>query len=385
MAEKDDKEKLEELEDEEENDEEENQNDNDEPEEENQNDESEDKNESEPEDENETDDESDDEFDKEPDEEPEEIFRVEDIPGIGATTAKKLKSSGYTDPMGIATSNPTSLSEVCEIGESTARKLIHAARSHLKMNFVTGTDFLEKMKTVERITTGSDDLNRLIGGGVETQSITEAYGQFASGKSQLAFQLAVNTQLPKEKGGLGGSVIWVDTEGTFRPSRVIQLAEAQEIDPKETLSKIHVARAFSSDHQILLVEKVPELLKEYPDIRLLIVDSITSLFRSEFVGRGTLAARQQKLNKHIHDLQRLADRYNIAIYITNQVMSKPDVFFGDPTKAVGGHVLAHATGCRIYLRHSKGQKRVARMMDSSYLPEGEAVFKITEEGLDDMD
>jgi DNA repair protein RadA len=316
---------------------------------------------------------------------PVEIFRVEDIPGIGATTARKLKSSGYTDPMGIATSNPTTLSEVCEVGEATARKLIHAARDHLKMNFVSGTDFLEKMKTVERITTGSEALNTLIGGGVETQSITEAYGQFASGKSQLAFQLSVTTQLPKDKGGLGGEVIWVDTEGTFRPSRVIQLAESRGMDPNQTLKNIHVARAFSSDHQILLVEKVPELIRDNPNIRLLIVDSITSLFRSEYVGRGTLADRQQKLNKHIHDLQRLADRYNIAIYITNQVMSKPDMFFGDPTAAVGGHVLAHATGCRIYLRHSKGPKRVARMMDSSYLPEGEAVFKVDEDGISDMD
>jgi len=317
--------------------------------------------------------------------EPELLFRVEDIPGIGATTAKKLKSSGYTDPMGIATSNPTTLSEVCEVGEATARKLIHAARDHLKMNFVTGKEFLEKMKTVERITTGSEALNQLIGGGVETQSITEAYGQFASGKSQLAFQLSVTAQLPKDKGGLDGEVIWVDTEGTFRPSRVIQLAEANGLDPNETLKRIHVARAFSSDHQILLVEKIPEIVRDNPNIRLLIVDSITALFRSEYVGRGTLADRQQKLNKHVHDLQRLADRYNIAIYITNQVMSKPDMFFGDPTAAVGGHVLAHATGCRIYLRHSKGSKRVARMMDSSYLPEGEAVFKVDENGISDME
>jgi DNA repair protein RadA len=315
----------------------------------------------------------------------EKQFEIEEIPGIGATTAKKLREAGYRDLMGIATSNPVSLSEVCEIGEATARKLIEEARSHLKMDFIDGVQVMERMKRVKKLTTSSKALDALIGGGIETQAITEAYGAFGSGKSQLAFQLAVNAQLPEEKGGLNGEVIWVDTEGTFRPSRIIQLAEAKGMNADETLRKIHVARAFSADHQILLIEKIPELIQKKPNVRLIVVDSLTSIFRSEFIGRGTLADRQQKLNKHIHDLQRLADRYNIAVYITNQVMAKPDMFFGDPTCAVGGHVLAHASSVRLYLRHSKADKRVAKLVDSSFLPEGEAAFKVDEKGLGDLE
>jgi DNA repair protein RadA len=314
-----------------------------------------------------------------------ENFDIADIPGIGKATASKLRSAGYRDAMGIATSSPVGLAEVCEIGEATAKKIIEVARSHLKMDFILGTEMLEKMKSVKQIKTGSKAFDDLIGGGIETQSITECYGQFGSGKSQMAFQLSVNVQLPEEKGGLNGDVVWVDTEGTFRPKRIMQLAEAKGIDAQVVLSKIHVARAFSADHQILLVEKLPELFNKFPNIKLLVVDSITSIFRSEFVGRGTLADRQQKLNKHIHDLQRIADRYNVAVYITNQVMAKPDMFFGDPTAAVGGHVLAHASTYRVYLRHSKGEKRVAKLVDSPCLPEGEAAFQVTAEGIKDIE
>lgn len=312
-------------------------------------------------------------------------FKLEEIPGIGTATIKKLKDAGYIDAMGIATSNPTALAEICEIGEATAQKIIQAVRSKLKMDFVTGVDFLEKMKSVKRITTGSKALDNLIGGGIETQAITESFGAFGSGKSQLAFQLAVNVQLPEEQGGLNGGVVWIDTEATFRPSRIMQIAKAKGLDPQKVLENIKVARAFSTDHQILLVEKIPELFSQGNNIKLIVVDSLTSIFRSEYVGRGTLAERQQKLNKHIHDLQRLADRYNIAVYVTNQVMARPDVFFGDPTAAVGGHVLAHSTTTRLYLRHSKGEKRVARLVDSPSMPEGEAVFKITEAGISDVE
>ena len=315
----------------------------------------------------------------------EEKFEIEDIPGVGATTAKKMRSAGYEDPMGIATSNPTDLAEVCEIGEATAKKIIQAARTHMKMDFVSGIKMMEKMKSVQKITTGSKALDELIGGGIETQAITEAYGQYGSGKSQLAFQLAINTQLPKEKGGLNGQVVWVDTEGTFRPARIIQVAKAQGLEPEEVLENIKVARAFSADHQMILVDKIPELFKKYPNIKLIIIDSLTSIFRSEYVGRGTLAERQQKLNKHIHALQRLADRYNVAIYVTNQVMAKPDMFFGDPTQAIGGNILGHASTFRIYLRHSKGDKRVAKLVDSPCLPEGECAFRITENGIEDIE
>jgi len=200
--------------------------------------------------------------------------------------------------------------------------------------------------------------------------------------TQLAFQLAVNVQLPHEKGGLGGNVLYIDTENTFRPERIVQIAKAQGLNPEKVLSNIHVARAFNSEHQMFLVEKANEIIEE-KNIKLIILDSLTSHFRADFIGRGELAPRQQKLNKHLHMLQRLADAYNLAVYITNQVLMDPSVMFGDPVRASGGAILAHMATYRIYLRRGKEGLRIARLVDSPGLPEGEAVFKITEEGIKD--
>ncbi|BAD86088.1 RadA/Rad51 recombinase [Thermococcus kodakarensis KOD1] len=205
--------------------------------------------------------------------------------------------------------------------------------------------------------------------------------------TQLAHTLAVMVQKPPEEGGLGGSVIWIDTENTFRPERIKQIAENRGLDPEETLKNIYVARAFNSNHQMLLVEKAEEIIKEKAEsdrpVKLLVVDSLMAHFRAEYVGRGTLAERQQKLAKHLADLHRLADLYDIAVFVTNQVQAKPDAFFGDPTRPVGGHILAHSATLRVYLRKGKAGKRVARLIDSPHLPEGEAVFRITEKGVED--
>ena len=175
---------------------------------------------------------------------------------------------------------------------------------------------------------------------------------------------------------------YVDTEGTFRPERIISMATAKGLDPKETLKNIIFARAYNSDHQMLIVEQAKDIIEE-EGIRLVVVDSVTGHFRAEYPGRESLAERQQKLNRHLHALVRLSDIFNVAIFITNQVMAKPDAFFGDPTRAVGGHVLFHVPGARIYLRKGKGGRRIARLVDSSYLPEAECVFIITEEGIRD--
>jgi len=166
----------------------------------------------------------------------------------------------------------------------------------------------------------------------------------------------------------------------------MQVAEAVGLDPKKVLKNIKVGRAYSSDHQLLLVEKIPELVqKDNLNLKIIIVDSLIALFRAEYVGRGTLADRQQKINRLMHALQRLADRYNAAVYVTNQVMARPDIFFGDPTTAVGGNVVGHTATYRLYLRKAKGTKRIARLIDSPSLPEGEAVFAVTEKGIVDVE
>ena len=310
---------------------------------------------------------------------------VKDLPGVGAAIASKIRNAGYVDIISLATANPLELAEICEVGEPTARKIVAEAREASKMNFMSGLEFEDKRKAVQRISTNSQAFDILLGGGVETQAITECYGEYGSGKSQIAFQLAVNVQLPKEKGGLDGHAIWIDTEGTFRPARIEQLAIAKSLDPKEVLQNIKIGRAYSSDHQILLVDKIPELINKDPKIKLIVVDSMMALFRAEYVGRGTLADRQQKINVILHNLQRLADRFNLAIYITNQVMARPDVMFGDPTVAVGGHIIGHVATYRVYLRKGKKGSRVAKLVDSPSLPEGEAVFEITANGITDSE
>jgi len=313
----------------------------------------------------------------------EKIDKIDDLPGVGPATADKLREAGYLDVMTIAVASPRELSDAADIGESTASKIILKARKEADVGkFETGVTLLEKRSKVGRITTGSKNFDELIGGGFETQSIVELFGEYGSAKTQLAHQLCITVQLPKDKGGLEGHAFYIDTENTFRPERIVQMAEAFELDSDEVLENIHVARAYNSSHQMLLVEKVMELSKESSS-RLLIVDSLTAHFRAEYVGRGALADRQQKLNKHMHDLLRWSDLNNGAVCVTNQVSAKPDAFFGDPTRPIGGHIVGHTATFRIYLRKSKGPKRIARLIDSPHLPEGEAVFTINENGIRD--
>lgn len=310
------------------------------------------------------------------------IKTISDLPGIGEGSAEKLISAGYKTVESIAVASPMELIEVAGLGETTASKAIRAARDSLEMGYETASKLAERRKLVGKITTGSKELDGLIDGGIETQSISEVYGKFASGKTQLCFQLAVTTQLPKEKGGSGGNVLWIDSENSFRPERVISIAKRYKLDPEKVLKNIFVARAFNSDHQMILAEKASDLVKE-KNIKLIIVDSLTAQFRAEFIGRGQLAGRQQKLNKHMHTLMRLAEMSNIAVLVTNQVMSRPDILFGDPTAPIGGEIVAHNSKTRLYLRKAKGDKRVAKLVDSPSLPDGECVFNVTQNGIED--
>jgi DNA repair protein RadA len=308
---------------------------------------------------------------------------LEELPGVGPATLEKLKGAGYDDLLTIAVASPSTLADDVDIGVTSAQKIIAAARKAADVgNFETGDVLLDRRKTMRRLVSGSKAFDELLGGGLETQAITEAFGEFGSGKTQVAHQLAVNVTLPEDEGGLAGHSLFIDTESTFRPERILQMAAHAGLDGRETLKKIHVARAYNSHHQMLLAERAFELAKEYP-VRLLIVDSLTGHFRAEFVGRATLAERQQKLNTHMHTLLKFGDQGNAVVYVTNQVLSKPDAFFGDPTRPIGGHIVGHMATYRLYLRKSKVPKRIARLIDSPSLPEGEAVFSVTEDGVGD--
>lgn len=314
----------------------------------------------------------------------EKELTIEDLPGVGAATAEKLKDSGYDTMLTLAVSSPGELVEAAGFTEASARKVIQAARKAMNMGFESGEDILKKRQNITKITTSSKALDALFGGGLESGAITECYGEYGSGKSSIAHQLAVNVQLPKDQGGADGMTVWLDSESTFRPERIKQMAEARGLDPEQVLKNIKVARCFNSDHQVLLAEKVEDLIKEGNPIKLLIVDSLMSHFRVDFSGRGQLADRQQKINKHMHQLLKLADSYNIIVYVTNQVMARPDIFFGDPTVAIGGHIVGHNSTYRVYLRKGKKGSRVARMVDAPHLSDSESIFMVTQNGIEDV-
>ncbi|MGM0387546.1 MAG: DNA repair and recombination protein RadA [Natrinema limicola] len=335
---------------------------------------------------------------------------LETLPGVGPATADKLHDAGFDSFQSLAVASPSELSNTADVGESTASDIVRAARDAADIGgFETGSTVLERRNEIGKLSWHIDEVDDLLGGGIETQSITEVYGEFGAGKSQVTHQMAVNVQLPKEVGGLHGSCIFVDSEDTFRPERIDDMVrglpdeaidaalEDREIEGsaddedavdalvEDFLEKIHVAKAFNSNHQMLLAEKAKELAgeheeSEYP-VRLLCVDSLTAHFRAEYVGRGELADRQQKLNKHLHDLDKVGNLYNCAVIVTNQVASNPDSFFGDPTQPIGGNILGHKSTFRIYLRKSKGDKRIVRLVDAPNLADGEAVMRVQDEGL----
>jgi len=306
---------------------------------------------------------------------------LSDLPGVGPATIEKLETVGYNDMMSVAVATPGELIDVTGMTLAAAKKIIAAARAMMEMGFESGIEMLKKREQILRISTGCKAFDGLMGGGFESAALTECFGEFGSGKTQIGHILAVNCikQYP------GSTVVYIDTENTFRPERIEQLAQGIGLDPKEALQNIKIAKAFNSDHQMLLGEKVEDLIKKQGhDVKLVIVDSLTAHFRAEYIGRGTLAERQQKINRHMRDLSKVAQMHNLCVYVTNQVMSKPDMFFGDPTQAIGGHIVAHASTFRIYLRKGKKGSRVAKLIDSPDKPEGECSFYVETSGLKDI-
>lgn len=327
---------------------------------------------------------------------------------VGPATEESLLDAGYETYLSIAVASPAEL-EAADVG--SANKVLRAAREEVDLDgFKDGSTVLEERNAVGKLSFQIPDLDDLFRGGIETGSITEFYGEFGAGKSQVTHQIAVLVQLPVEVGGLHGRCIFIDSEDTFRPERIDEMArgleddvlaagmEAHGIEPADpeneaavdefvesVLDKIHVAKAFNSNHQIMLAQKAKEIAAEHEDsdwpVRLVCVDSLTAQFRAEYVGRGQLAERQQKLNKHLHDIDQIGDIYDAALVVTNQVAANPDSYFGDPTQAIGGHILGHKSNFRVYIRKSKKNKRVFRLVDAPNLPDGEGISRVVNDGL----
>jgi len=310
------------------------------------------------------------------------IGKLEDVPGVGPATAQKLRAAGYNTVESVAVASSRELADATGLSTEKAAEISTAAREKLQIRFLTAEELLRHRRVVTRLSTGSKALDGLLGGGVESQAILELIGEYGTGKTQVCHALCATVQLPREEGGLGGGALYVDSEGTFRPERVAQIAEAKGLDADVVLRNVIVARAFNSDHQILIAEKLSDLIPE-KNIRLVVVDSVISHFRAEYLGRELLAERQQRLNSHVHRLLRTAEIHNIPVVVTNQVIASPEVFFGPTTRPAGGHIIAHTSTNRVFLRKGRKELRIARMIDSPYLAEAECVFAITERGIED--
>jgi len=316
-----------------------------------------------------------------------EDLRLDSLEGVGPVTTRKLSDAGVHNVMDLIVRGPVDISEITGMEKDTAEKIVNKARKHLveggliAKDFISASELYKTRQSIGKITTGTNCLDTLFDGGIETKALTEVYGEFGCGKTQFAHTMSVMVQKSKEEGGLEGGVLYIDTENTFRPERIIQIAQAHEMDPEKILDNIIVARAYNSAHQTLILEEAGAIIEEH-NVKLIVADSAVGLFRAEYLGRGTLSVRQQKLNHFVHLLVRIAETYDCAAIATNQVMASPDVFFGDPTRPIGGNVVAHTSTYRIYFKKS-GKKRIARMVDSPHHPEQEVIFALGEAGVID--
>ena len=313
-----------------------------------------------------------------------DIERLTEV-GIGAADVAKLKAGGVNTVGGLLMIVKKDLADIKGLSDAKIDKILDAAKKFVSFaGFHSGVEALQKRSDVVKITTGCKAFDELLGGGIETMSITEAFGEFRTGKTQLAHTLCVTTQLPRSMNGGNGKIAYIDTEGTFRPERIRPIAERFGLEAEAALENIIVARAYTHEHQASLLGMLGAKMVD-DQFRLLIIDSITALFRVDFIGRGQLADRQQKLGRMLSHLVKLAEEFNIAVYITNQVVSDPggQMFTADPKKPVGGHVMAHASTTRLYLRKGRGDQRICKIHDSPCLPESEAVYQISSEGITD--
>jgi len=306
--------------------------------------------------------------------------------GIGVGDIKKLVAAGYMTVESIAYTTSKNLQTIKSISEGKAAKILTAASKLVPLGFSTAADYLQQRAEIIHLTTGSKALDNLLEGGIETGSITEIFGEFRTGKTQLCMTLCVTCQLSLEQAGGEGRALYIDTEGTFRPKRLISIAQKYGLSPQDVLDNVSYARAYNTDHQSKLLVQAAGMLAE-SRYALLVVDSATALYRTDYSGRGELSARQMHLARFLRSLLRIADEFGVAVVITNQVVAQVDgsagMFNADPKKPIGGNIMAHASTTRLSLRKGRGKERVCKVYDSPCLPEADAVFTINEDGIGD--
>ncbi|CAB9525920.1 and recombination protein RadA [Seminavis robusta] len=304
--------------------------------------------------------------------------------GIAANDIQKLTSAGYNTIESIAHATSRKLAEVKGISEAKVAKLKELVKTMVPMDFKTAADALEDRKSIVTLTTGSVELDKLLEGGIETGSITEVFGEFRTGKTQLCHTLCITCQMGVNEGGAEGKAIYLDTEGSFRPARLQAIAERFGLDPNLALENVAYARAQNSEHQMELLKMAAAIMSQ-DRYALLVVDSATALFRTDYTGRGELSERQMQMGQFLRQLTRLAEEFGVAVFITNQVVANPDgmSFAKDSTKPIGGNIIAHASTTRLRLRKGRGENRICTVYDSPTLPEADAQFAIGPQGVCD--
>ena len=315
-------------------------------------------------------------------------FSLDLLPDIPADMISLLKESGLLSIKDLVIEGPYEISTRVGISIDDSTFIYNQSIAYLEdlgimeKRFTPATTLYHKRKRIGRISTGSQNFDKLLGGGIETNAITEVYGEFGTGKTQLCHTACVMVQLERSEGGLEGGALYIDTENTFRPERIDTISRARALNPTKILDNIMVAKAYSSSHQELILSESGKLI-EAEDIKLMVFDSAISLYRSEFVGLSTLSIRQQRLNKLVHTIMRIAQTHQIAVLLTNQVQSSPESgFAGNAFKAAGGNIFAHSSTYRIFLRKAD-RNRIARIVDSPNHPESEILFSIGECGISD--
>ncbi|KAK6941226.1 hypothetical protein RJ641_026603 [Dillenia turbinata] len=371
-------------------------------------------------------------------------FPVEQLQasGIAAVDVKKLKDAGLYTVESVAYASRKDLLQIKGISEAKVDKIIEAASKLVPLGFTSANQLHAQRLEIIQITSGSKELDQILEGGIETGSITEIYGEFRSGKTQLCHTLCVTCQvrvivvpflvvtvpsilsslwcwslgsgvqrdcctciigfllqnhgllsnfgaidqLPLEQGGGEGKAMYIDAEGTFRPQRLLQIADRFGLNGEDVLENVAYARAYNTDHQSRLLLEAASMMIE-TRFALMIVDSATALYRTDFSGRGELSARQMHLAKFLRSLQKLADEFGVAVVITNQVVSQVDgsaLFAGPQIKPIGGNIMAHASTTRLALRKGRGEERICKVISSPCLAEAEARFQISVGGVTDV-
>jgi DNA repair protein RadA len=324
-------------------------------------------------------------------------LHITTLKGIGPSIQNFLKEAGIKSIKDLVVRGAPSISETTGLDIKTSTIICNKARVRLGELGIIDRYFTTSIKRKDyRISLGSRNLDSLFTGGIETDAITEFFGASSTGKTQICHTLAVMVQGQRQQEQSNENLhqlskakaIYIDTEGTFREKRIASIAQSRGIDSESVLSNILHARAQNISHQDLILEGMPSLMDkpENENVRLLIIDSIIAHFRSEYVGRGMLPERQQKLYGCLQMLKRISEIYNIAVVITNHVNSSPSHTFGrftSESKPLGGHVLSHSSTYRVRLNCNRYGNRTAKIVSSPYHPEIETVFTISEEGVSD--